>query len=271
MNSRVGNVFRATEADLYGYMLHLESTCAAPTVAKVFVQSYSFAHALLGITVAPLTVQVSPRVKGAADKMAQAKRPLTQAMPLTTDAVCGLEIMCFEAPSDHLKLIACHLCFCIFSCCRFADSQHLTDIELSSSGELHLVETSTARYKSSTTQEKKALMLPLYAVGQGLYHRPWAVQWITLRDKFSLHLKSYALPAWGETTGAFIDRPMMTAEAHCVLLELLDLAGVDMDPRPSCHSLKSTLLTWCSKSNQVSFTDRPPLGSWARERFDLFS
>ena len=68
----------------------------------------------------------------------------------------------------------------------------------------------------------------------------------------------YLLPSWNESTGTFLRRRMTSGEASLHLRELLKQQGKgSVDPPPTSHSLKVTLLLWACKCGEFSLADRP--------------
>lgn len=65
-----------------------------------------------------------------------------------------------------------------------------------------------------------------------------------------------------EVSGRLLSRPLTTAEAAIYLHQILDEGDIhESSYSPiTTHSLKVTLLSWCSMSAQVSFTDRRLIG-----------
>ncbi|CAE7911408.1 unnamed protein product, partial [Symbiodinium necroappetens] len=79
------------------------------------------------------------------------------------------------------------------------------------------------------------------------------------RERFGLGLDP-ALPAWSETDGVFLSRPMSTGEAGLYLKEFLSSSGFSDLDRIACHSLKCTVLSWVAKNDALSLEDRRLLG-----------
>ena len=193
--------------------------------------------------------------------MYESKTPLRQAPLLTAEVVRVLEVASVRKDGAYLTLAAGHFCFCIYACCRFGDSQELESIEVTSNARTVLVETSTLKRKVATAKERKTTFLPLIALGLGLEDDAWAFGWEEARRRLPANLP-HALPAYSWTEDRLLDRSLATGEASFVLREILAEGGIDPDEcwRVSSHSLKSTVLSWCSKSARVSFEDRRLLG-----------
>lgn len=105
-------------------MNFLRISGAAPTAADSFIQGVNFACATCGISAPDGQILISATVKGSADHQFSKKRKLVQATPLTREMVWTLERRACDDPSEYLTLVAGHLCFCLYACCRFADSMN---------------------------------------------------------------------------------------------------------------------------------------------------
>lgn len=69
----------------------------------------------------------SARVKGCSGDMLRQKRPLKQAVPLTSDSVYFLDSLMQTLENNQSKVILGHLLFCMCSCARFGDRVYLDD------------------------------------------------------------------------------------------------------------------------------------------------
>ena len=248
------------EVILYEYMQFLK-TCGSPTTAHEFVQAWRFLHHAAGLKGQPLDLQISARVRGAADGMFSQKRKLQQASPLTARMVLALENIVLGAPYTHWQLIAGHFLLCLGSCSRFADSLALDSLVLEEHDGLYLLEAAETRYKTATTRERKARLLPIISLGQFLGSSPWAPEWIKMRHEAGFG-NNPSLPAWSEITSSWLTRPMTTGEAGLFLREFLVGSKFDQASLQNVgtHSLKSTLLSWAAKGDYLSLTDRRIMG-----------
>eukprot|EP00434_Breviolum_minutum_P033229 symbB.v1.2.029403.t1/scaffold3212.1/size61073/1 len=187
----------ADEATMYQYMQYLKVNGAA-TTANDFLQSWRFLHHAIGLKSRPID-EVSSRVKGAADGMFATKRKLVQAAPLTTMMVLALEKIVLNGPYIHWRLIAGHLLLCLGSCSRFADSIRLDNIVIDEHEGTYLIEAAEASYKTATTRERKARLLPILCLGRFFAHEPWAPVWMRLRAEAHFgndpSLDSYVCPS----------------------------------------------------------------------------
>ncbi|CAE7891199.1 unnamed protein product [Symbiodinium necroappetens] len=261
-SNKVGTPLRPTETLAYRYICHLRDSKCGATAASTFLQALSYLYKVARVKEPSVDFLLSSRVRGAARSMFEGKRCLKQAPPLTVEMVRVLEQTACLRDGSYLTLVAGHLCFCLYACCRFGDSQALEKIQVSEGGPIVLVETATRSYKTATSQEKKTTFLPLLALGIGLEtDYPWAYGWEEAREVLPPNC-GWALPAYSWNTGKFLNRELSTGEASFCLREILANGGIDPSEcwKVSSHSLKSTLLSWCSKSAKVSLQDRRLIG-----------
>ncbi|CAE7625805.1 unnamed protein product [Symbiodinium sp. CCMP2592] len=217
-----GSPFRASEAAVYAYIQDLQAH-GAPTSAKAFLESWNFLSALLGFAKLAGQSPLSGRVRGAAAALAATKKPLVQASPLSVPMIRALERIVVKPPYPHWRVIAGHILFCVGSCSRFSDTIHLKSLELQSAGTVHLLEASSASYKTGTG-ERKTILLPLLCLGSFVYPTIWAPLWMEARADAGLGLNPH------------IDIPS--------------------ESRISSHSMKATFLSWLAKFGGVSLEDR---------------
>ena len=250
----------ANEATLYQYMQYLKVNGAA-TTANDFLQSWRFLHHAIGLKSGPIEDVVSSRVKGAADGMFATKRKLVQAAPLTTMMVLALEKIVLNGPYIHWRLIAGHLLLCLGSCSRFADSIRLDNIMIDEHEGTYLIEAAEASYKTATTRERKARLLPILCLGRFFAHEPWAPVWMRLRAEARFG-NDPSLRAFSEITSTWMERAMSTGEASLFLQEFLIGSGFKTPSLTgiSTRSLKCTLLSYVAKGNYTPLPDRRILG-----------
>lgn len=250
----------ANEAMLYDYMQFLKINGAA-TTADDFLQAWRFFHHTVGLKGGSLDDVISSRVRGAADGMFASKRKLVQAAPLSTKMVLSLEKIVLNGPYPHWRLIAGHLLLCLGSSSRFSDSIRLDNIMIDEREGMFLIEASEAQYKTATTRERKARLLPILCLGRFFAREPWAPVWMQLRAE-ARFVNDPSLRAFSEITSTWMERAMSTGEASLFLQEFLlgsgfkeaDLEGI------SSHSLKSTLLSFVAKGNYLPLPDRRLMG-----------
>ena len=261
IQSERGRPLNPTEADLYGYISMLRATGAGATAGESFLPAWRFMVHTVG---AGLTVNndlISGRVLGASKDMVAKKRTLHQAPPLTADMVWKLEDLMTAPISQRFKAILGFLLFCLYSCFRFGDGARAHEPNLSQFQHIILVETACSEYKTATG-ERRAVLLPLVALGSGLSGSGWALSWMAARRASGLTGKAFLMPADAENSDHWLDRRMTTAEGSYWLKDLLVLAGLK-EPEASgfsTHSLKATLLSWAAKSATFDLQERLILG-----------
>ena len=197
-------IFSLDEPEIYKYVCYLRASKSAPTSGQSFLQSLAFLFHLADVDKQRIASIHSARVRGCVNDMMKDKHQLKQAVCLTTDAVYFLQSLMRNLQEDHLKVILGHLLLCIYSCSRFAGSVFLDEITVANSRYLFMVETASKRYKMGV-REKKQKFLPLATLGQGLFHIPWAVEWIMARNR-CLPSAEYSLPAWSQIAHQWADR-----------------------------------------------------------------
>ncbi|CAE7268093.1 unnamed protein product [Symbiodinium sp. CCMP2592] len=250
-----GSPFRASEAAVYAYIQDLQAH-GAPTSAKAFLESWNFLSALLGFAKLAGQSPLSGRVRGAAAALAATKKPLVQASPLSVPMIRALERIVVKPPYPYWRVIAGHILFCVGSCSRFSDTIHLKSLELQSAGTVHLLEASSASYKTGTG-ERKTILLPLLCLGSFVYPTIWAPLWMEARTDAGLGLNP-SLPAFSEASQSWLERRMSTGELTMYLREFLVASHIDIpsESRISSHSMKATFLSWLAKFGGVSLEDR---------------
>ena len=117
--------------------------------------------------------------------------------------------------------------------------------------------------KTSSSAEKKAMLLPITGVLDGLSSNKWFDVWKQSRidSGLSLNDKNYPLVPGVLINGKWDKAPLSTSQASKWLRELLVNSGssVSSVERISTHSLKATTLSWASKRGML-LADRTLLG-----------
>ena len=256
-----GRPLNPTEADLYGYISMLRANGAGATAGESFLSAWRFMVHTVGAGQAANNDLISGRVLGASKDLVSKKRALHQAPPLTADMVWKLEGLMAAPMSQRFKAILGFLLFCLYSCCRFGDGARAHEPTLSQFQHIILVETACSEYKTATG-ERRAVLLPLVALGSGLSGSGWALSWMAARRASGLIGKTFLMPADAENSDHWLDRRMTTAEGSYWLKDLLVLAGLKEHEASgfSTHSLKATLLSWAAKSATFDLQERLILG-----------
>ena len=263
--ARQGMKFRPLLCDeevVYGYLVHLARSGAAPTKGASFVQSLSFYRHLLGCAAADAALQ-SQRVRGASVRQAKRKRALKQATILKLFQCRILENLVSNAPFDPDRVAAGFFMFCLMSSSRNYDANRAeyADIQVDDDGTM-TIELGTLDHKTATTVAKQTTFLPLIAMSPALIRdqpEGWGQAWIAARERCGLSFgkSKPVLPALG-TDGVFLQRPATSAECSSWLTELVRMGG-DPQAHLTTHALKATLLAWCAAYG-VPLEDRRLLG-----------
>eukprot|EP00435_Cladocopium_sp_Y103_P013793 s5288_g3.t1 len=253
------------EPDFFRYLCHLKQEGAGATAGASLLQAWSFFKFMFGVDAGQQAPLASGRVRGVVNVMFAAKRKLVQAPPLPADYVYRMERFMQTSRDNRLRTIVGFLLFCIYSCARFGDASKGDPKDLSfqaaASSDMTLVEISLSSYKTATG-ERKAILLPLIALGCGLDESSWAMAWKEARKASGADAMGHLMSADSHCAEVWLNRRMTTAEGSYWTKDVLVMLG--MDPQSansySSHSLKATCLSWVSKAGNMSLQERLWLG-----------
>ena len=247
---------------LYEYLSAMRDHNRGATAASALLSAIRFIHGVVKIKGLPQEMEFSARCEGLARGEMARKRPTKQSEVLTSDQVWALEKLVVETAPSVESLVGGQVLFALYSCARWDDSLHLSDIVLSTAGRIFLVETSTSKHKTSHAARDKSLLLPLICLEQGLYEKPWADAWLASRKHVGIDSSGPSLPTYCERTGSFGSVPMPSTEATLWIRELLCKAGCAPSEVEgiTSHGLKATLLSWISKLGGWSERDQKLMG-----------
>ena len=195
--------------------------------------------------------------------MCRSEEALKQARPLTADEVRFLEKLVLKSPDTAVVCIAGFFLFVLSNSARWGDAQHSSFPVLDTSGSRPVLASGTTRHKLASTAERKTTLLPFVCFGQLLVSSPWAPKWLDAMKRARLPRANvdYLLPSWNESSNQFIRRRMTSGEGTLLLREVLRQMGSPLlEPLPSSHSLKVTVLSWLCKSGQFSLVERQIVG-----------
>ena len=252
-----------SESDFYGYLQFLQRSGAAATAGASFLKSWNFMRFTIGAQPDSGVTLISGRIRGISSDMYARKRKLQQAPPLPVDFVYNMERYMHESDDDRMKTIVGFFLFCVYSCARFADAAKASPkaLEFQQGERLTLVEVMVSDYKTATG-ERKAVLLPLIAIGTGLRNYSWAQAWKVARRRCGADQSEWLMPADSQTHSAWLQRRMTTAEGSYWLKDVLVMLG--MEPleavKFSSHSMKSTCLSWAAKAGSMTVQERLWLG-----------
>ena len=190
-----------SESDIYQYLCHLQDVRAGATAGASFLKAWNFMRFVIGADSEDSASVFSGRVKGVTTSMFANKRKLTQAPPIPADYVYKMETLILESHDCRSCTIVGFLLFCIYSCSRFGDAAkgRPSALEFQVREELTLVEIMLSDYKTATG-ERRAILLPLIALGNGLHNFSWAEAWQKARRKSGANEVDFAcrvLQQWG--------------------------------------------------------------------------
>ena len=242
-------VMPISEELAYRYVKDLAEENAPPTRAKRFVEAVAFAMGMIGLAGAREVLE-SKRISGAALKSTRRKRKTRKRDPFTVADVIALEEAAISLKGPN-QIFAGFLCLLIHTRCRFSDAMGSTapKLELDET-QRGFLEAATIHTKTSNTDSKRHLLLPLTALSHGLSDKGWAQAWIAARTEQGLDLiKECLMPAPGPN-GTWSSGRLTASEANVWLKELLAHIGRPVHDRDlGTHSCKATLLSMCAKAN----------------------
>ena len=247
---------------LYDFLNRIREANRGARAASSLLSAIRFLHGVIKIKGLPKEVSFSARCEGLARGELGRKRPTKQSQVLTSDQVWALDKLVVESCPSVDSVIGGQMLFALYSCARWDDSLHLTNIELSQAGRISLVETSTSKHKTSHVAHDRSLLLPLICLGRGLYSEPWANSWLASREHFGLGSTGPSLPTYCERKSSFGALPMSATEATLWLRDLLCKSGssVGSVANITSHGLKATLLSWISKLGGWTERDQKLMG-----------
>ena len=197
--------------------------------------------------------------------MFASKRKLTQAPPIPADYIYRMERFMQTSSDDRLKTIVGFLLFLVYSCSRFGDAAKGDpkglSFQMAHSSDLTLVEIGLSSYKTATG-ERRAILLPLIALGCGLDEYSWAMAWKNARDRSGASSMPHLMSAESHCSETWLSRRMTTAEGSYWTKDVLVMLGMDAATANSysSHSLKATCLSWVSKAGNMTLQERLWLG-----------
>ncbi|CAE7308651.1 unnamed protein product [Symbiodinium sp. CCMP2592] len=249
-----------SESSIFLYFESLQGGSA--TAPQSALESIFFMHTLLGIK-APIEDLVSHRIRGLVHEAAITKRPLKQARGLTVEEVRFLEKLVAKSPDTAVVCMAGFFLYALTNSARWGDAQASTLPTIDASGSRPVLSSGTLRHKLASTAERKTTLLPFVGFGQLVTGTAWAPKWLDAMKRARLPRTGvdYMLPSWNESSSQFIRRRMTSGEATLHLREILSqMEHPPLQPLPSSHSLKVTLLAWMCKSGLFSLSERQIIG-----------
>ena len=244
------------EADVLDYLNASKKENRSKSRGKELASAIRFFKYIMGAPI-ELEAVLTSLVIGKSNRMASGKGLRKQAPALSVEEVEYLETRVLETSSP----LECYYCGCLlfalFARCRWSDLSCLDSLEFDyrvhETGIYGFIEGRARIHKTGTSEEKKAMQMPLVAPIQGLLSKPWSLVWKESLEFFGL------LPG-GNTFGALcrpVDkeqnlfrRSTISAEASDMLRFFLqdpDASNSSSVDSKTSHSLKATLLVWASR------------------------
>lgn len=237
------------ESQVYDYVCFLRSSSAAPTVAITFTQAVNFCIHTCGFKNAA-EASASQRIRGACSQQYRKKRPLKQAPALTVVGLQILENCCNESKVAFDIIDSGQMVFCGLSCSRWGDAQKPASMTCDLDSDFFgFVQLDTVEHKTSTTDEKKTMFLPLVAISPGFLRKPWTRAWLQARRAAGLKAGVGPMVPVPASNGLWTKRKLSSGEATMHMRELLVAGGMAPDEaaRFSTHSLKASILSMACK------------------------
>lgn len=249
------------ESSFYQYVCHMQQSGFGATAGATLLKAWSFFRYTFGVDAESQASLISGRVRGVVNSMFATKRKLTQAPPIPTDYVYKMELYMRTGKSSQVQTVVGFMLFCIYSCARFGDASRADpaclQFQHSTSSDLTLVEANLSEYKTATG-ERRAILLPLIALGCGLDAFSWSAEWRLARQRSGADSMAFLMCADDHNGEKWLPRRMTTAEGSFWLKDILVMLGMSADHAAaySTHSLKATCLSWAAKAGSLTMQDR---------------
>ena len=240
-----------------------EKCLASASAASSFKESIAFAHGLLQLKGAE-DVLSSGRNKGFCNRLKASKKPTRQARVLTCKQVIQLESTVMTSDDLQDSIMAGYCLLCLFSRARWSDIQFPQWLTVDRDENFNgFYQIDVRLTKTSSTAEKKSMLLPVTGILDGLSINKWFDTWSEKREQTGLKTFSTEVPVMPGVliNGKWDKAPISTTQGSKWLRELLLLAGSTPEQVKgiSTHSLKATTLSWASKYG-LPLQDRTLLG-----------
>ena len=230
--------------------------------------SVSFSTHILGL-IGGSSVCDSRRIDGAVKSHYEHRAKLRQRPPLTAQQIRVLELLVKDESRGAQDRVMAGFCLMLlYGRLRFSDGQRITGMKLEA---LHVdgkmvgfLECSAERTKTSYTLERKVRYLPIAVPVDALTSPPWLPVWDKLRSDQGLTCSGYTSPVYPIMPAPAMSRGWSQAALGVTaagewLRNLLRRTETVGSIRIATHSLKASLLSWCSKA-AISHDDRRLLG-----------
>ena len=216
------------ESDFYNYLSYLQSIGAGATSGTSFLKSWNFLRFTVGAGWKADTGLLSGRVRGLSQKLFSGKRSLAQAPPIPVEYVLKMEEFVTSRECAGLRTIVGFLLFCIYACSRFGEAAKGSnaDLEFQTAKETLLIELTLRNYKTATG-DRKGVLLPLIALGNGLHCWSWGMAWRQARidSGAAAAAGNFVMPADDQKSKGWRSRRMATAEGSFWVKDVLTHLG----------------------------------------------
>ena len=246
---RIGVIpFPVQEHRVYQYVREYLTSASAP---NTFKEALRFAGGLFQLEGA-LESAMSPRVLGFCNKAKASKAPTKQALVLTVRQVECLERLVTSGSDPVDSIMAGYCLFCLNGRARWNDAQFPVKFSMDRcTDSTGFLQADVRLTKTSTSAEKKAMLLPVTSIIDGIRDRDWADAWLAKRKACGLTTPGDGTPLMPEVlvNGRFGAAPLRTSEASRWIRELFINSGWTSSAvkEISTHSLKATTLSWAAK------------------------
>ena len=252
-------LFPLSEAGLFEYMTFLlKDSKTRPTTGKSFIESVRFAGAVFGLT--GIDAVASSRVAGAAEQLARAAPPTSQAVPLTVAQVAELERLTCEAPDMADRTLFGGLLIMLYGCARNSDMARATEVQIDSVDAADIVaddedepegyiELSVVGSKGARSVKLRRAILPVVAPMLTVSGRRWWKSWFEARRGLGLDVNGpldFPLLCRFSPSGQPEAMSLMATETGDLLRTALGIQHTS-DNKVRSHSLKVTCLSWLAK------------------------
>ena len=253
-----------TEGDAWEYLCHLRLSGAAATSASSFLSSCRYALHIFGFGDFEAVCN-SRRLKGLAELLLAGKTPIKQAKVLSVLQVLQLHSMLDDSSMNHVdRALVGYIIVALYSGCRHSDLANVHSVLLDYDDEGGFVEIRTSRHKTARTASQKSKFLPILAPAVGINGKEWVSAVIDAFKGVGLEFGGRVdgplfKPPSGEG-GGLANRKLSSSEVTKLLRLLFEVTEQDQgEVRVSSHSLKATMLSWCSKAGLPVY-DKAVLG-----------
>ena len=242
-----------TEKDAWDYLCHLRQSGAAATAASSFLSSCRYAMHIFGFADFEAVCN-SRRLSGMAELLHSGKAPIKQAKVLSVLQVLQLHSMLDDSSMNHVdRALIGYIVVALYSRCRHSDLAHVHSVVLDYDDEGGFVEIRTSCHKTARSASQKSQFLPILAPAVGVHGREWVSSVISAFEGVGLNFGGRVdgplfKPPNGEKGGP-ANRGLASSEVTKLLRLLFEVTEPELgEPRVSSHSLKATMLSWCSKA-----------------------